>query len=197
MARGMLDTGTMLRSVLAVALVAATGAAANAGTYLGLGIGTAPDMSATTTTTGSEAQTVSASGRSGKLLVGYRFGRLSIEGSAARYGMFMNSYQADGTQLAAALKYSFPLGDNFDAFLRGGLQRTSVSPQLQAANAAYAADGTGWLIGGGFEYRLNAVVAGGSLFVDYEHADTTMTNNEMTQFDTTTGVWMAGVTLSL
>jgi hypothetical protein len=41
------------------------------------------------------------------------------------------------------------------------------------------------------------VIAGGSLFVDYEHASTSFTNNEMRTYDASSGVWMAGVTLSL
>jgi hypothetical protein len=186
----------MLRPLLAISLVAASGAAASAGTYLGLGLGTAASMSSTTTNA-PEAQTVQGNGRSGKLMLGMRFGRLSIEGAAARYGMFMNGYGADNTQLSAALKYSFPLGDNFEAFLRGGLEHSSIGLQMQTATQPYDASGNGWLLGGGFEYRLNAVVAGGSVFVDYEHTDTSMSNNSAETFDQTTGIWMAGVTLSL
>jgi len=53
----------------------------------------------------------------------FRFGRLSIEGAAGRYGLLIDQYNyaADGTQLSAALKYAFPLGDNFEAFGRGGM----------------------------------------------------------------------------
>jgi len=139
-----------------------------------------------------------ATGRSGKLLLGFKFGRLSIEGTAGRYSLFVDklAYAADATQLAAALKYSFPLGDNFEAFLRGGLEHTSMTT-VEASHDGDSADGNGWLLGGGFEYRLNAVIAGGSLFVDYEHVDTKLTTNEMRSFDASSGVWMAGVTLSL
>jgi hypothetical protein len=184
----------MLRSVLAFALVAATGAAASAGTYLGLGIGTAPGLSSS----GDTMMPLQGNGRSGKLLLGMRFGRLSVEGAAGRYGLFMSqySYPADGTQLTAALKYSFPLGDNFEAFVRGGLEHTSLVTQ-QSVHDADSADGNGWLLGGGFEYRLNALVAGASLFVDYEHVSTSLTNNSMGKFDVSSGVWMLGVTLSL
>jgi hypothetical protein len=184
----------MLRTVLALTLVAASGVAASAGTYLCLGIGTAPSLSS-----GEQFGPAAGSGRSGKLLLGMRFGRLSVEGAAGRYSLFMDKsygYPADGTQLAAALKYSFPLGDNFEAFARGGLQHTSVTT-VEASHDGDSADGNGWLLGGGFEYRLNAVIAGGSLFVDYEHVSTTLTNNEMRSYDTSSGVWMAGVTLSL
>ena len=190
MARCMLRNRPMLRPVLAIALVAASSAVASANTYLGLGIGTAPSANG-------NSQTVEGNGRSGKLMLGMRFGRLSIEGTAARYGMFMNTYAADDTQLAAALKYSFPLGENFEAFVRGGLQHTSISCQNPDAGMAYDASGNGWLLGGGFEYRLNAVIAGGSVFVDYEHADATLHNGNMATFDESSGVWMAGVTLSL
>ncbi|MGE5184417.1 MAG: outer membrane beta-barrel protein [Acidobacteriota bacterium] len=179
--------------MLALALVAASSAAASAGTYLGLGIGTAPDISSN-----DQMMTVQGNGRSGKLLLGMRFGRLSVEGAAARAGAFVSpyGYAADSTQLSAALKYSFPLGDNFEAFLRGGLEHTSLSIN-QSVHSADDASGNGWLLGGGFEYRLNALIAGGSLFVDYEHVQTNLTNNENTQFETSSGIWMAGVTLSL
>jgi len=194
MARGVLLLARMLRSVLAVALVAVTGTVASAGTYLGLGIGTSPSMSSN-----DAMMPVQGNGdRSGKLLVGYRFGRLSIEGAASRAGVLVSQYdyQSDATVLSAAAKYSFPLGDNFEAFLRGGLVHESFST-VEAAHDGDSASGNGWLIGGGFEYRLNAVIAGGSLFVDYEHTSLSLTNNDMTQFDASSGVWMAGVTLSL
>ncbi len=186
----------MLRPVLAIALLAAAGAPAAAETYLGLGLGTSADMSSTTTNAPSP-QTVQGNGRSGKLLLGIRFGRLSIEGAAMRYGMYMDQYGADNTQLSAALKYSFPLGDSFEAFVRGGLVHDSIDIQYQMAQTGWNASGNGWLLGGGFEYRLNALVTGASLFVDYEHTSTGMTNGNADTFDQTTGVWMAGVTLSL
>lgn len=190
----MLTNGPMLRSVLALALVAAAGSVASAGTYLGLGIGTSPSMSTSDT-----MMPLQGNGdRSGKLLLGYRFGRLSVEGAAGRYGVMVDryDYQADATVLSGSLKYSFPLGDNFEAFLRGGLVHESFNT-VESIHDGDSADGNGWLLGGGFEYRINAALAGASVFVDYEHTSLGLTNKEMTQYDASSGVWMAGVTLSL
>jgi len=191
-ARRVLDTATMLRSVLALAVVAATGSAASAGVYLGLGIGTALDESS------SKTMPVQGNGRSGKLIAGYRFGRLSVEAGAARSGVLVDqlTYPGSSTQLSAALKYSLPLGDNFEVFGRGGLEHTWLNLD-DASHNADNADGTGWLLGAGFEYRISGVLAGGSVFVDYEHVDTSFANNDMTKFGTSSGVFMAGVTLSL
>jgi opacity protein-like surface antigen len=182
----------MLRSVLAVAVVAATGSAASAGVYLGLGIGTALDESS------SQTMPVQGNGRGGKLIGGYRFGRLSVEAAASRAGVFVDQYTYPGssTQLSAALKYSYPLGDNFEVFGRGGIEHTWLNLD-DAVHSADNADGTGWLLGAGVEYRVSAVLAGGSIFVDYEHVDTSFSNNEMAKFGTSSGVFMAGVTLSL
>jgi hypothetical protein len=183
----------MLRSALVVAVLAATGAVASADTYLGLGIGTAQSVS-----TDNQVMALQGDGRSGKLLGGLRFGRLAVEGAAGRFGMVVNPYGYTGaaTQLSVALKYSLPLGDNFEAFGRGGLQHTSIGLD-EAVHSADDASGNGWLLGGGFEYRLNALIAGGSIFVDYEHASTAMTNNDMVQFHTSSGVWMLGAMLAL
>jgi hypothetical protein len=192
-----LDPRTMLRSVLAVAVVAATGSAASAGVYLGLGIGTAADMSANTTNA-PEAQTVQGNGRSGKLMVGYRFPYgISVEATGTRYGMFMDGYPADGTQLALAGKYSYSLGQGFELFGRLGLQHTSIGVTTQNPTNPYDGDGTGWLMGLGAEYRFKAILAGCSVFVDYEHVWTSIKNNSMETFDENSGVFMAGVTLSL
>lgn len=193
MARGVLFIATMLRCALALTFVAAATASASAETYLGLGIGTAPDVS-----TSNSTMPIQGNGRSGKLLFGLRFGRLSVEAAASRAGAFVSpyGYSADATQLSAALKYSFPLGNNFEFFGRGGLEHTSLS-LTEDIHSADDSSGNGWLLGAGFEYRLNALIAGGSLFVDYEHVQTGLTNNNSMQYDATSSVWMAGVTLSL
>jgi hypothetical protein len=175
-----------MRALLFVALLSST---ASAGTYLGLGIGTAPSMSVSNST---QDTTEASNGRSGKLLVGFRLGRLSIEGAGGRYGMFLNHLDSTSTMLSAALKFSLPLGNNFEVFGRGGLERTWLS-----SNSPYDANGNGYLLGAGLEYRLDLAVVGGSVFVDYERTSTSLTNNEMAKFDSVTGVWSAGVTLSL
>ena len=179
-----------MRTLLAVALVAASASAASAGTYLGLGIGTAASPG------GDMTQTSSDGNRSGRVMLGMRFGQLSIEGAGSRFGLFRGSSPYQGTTLAAALKYSLPLGDSFDAYGRGGLQRTWLSTD-NTGIADWA--GNGWLLGGGFEYHLNLAATAASVFVDYEHTDTTLMNQTdmKTQKDETIGLWTLGVTLSI
>ncbi len=177
--------------LLAVALVAASASAASAGTYLGLGIGTAASP-------GGDVAAMSSDGnRSGRLILGTRFGRLSIEGAASRYSLFNRSLAIpyDGTMLAGALKYSLPLGNNFELFGRGGVQRTWLTTDAQAREWS----GNGWLLGAGFEYRLNLGLTGASLFVDYEHSSSTLeTSSQMSlKQDATIGLWTAGVTLAI
>jgi hypothetical protein len=179
-----------MRTLLALAFVAATASAASAGTYLGLGLGTAANMG-TTSDSGVMAQ---GNGRSGRLMLGMGFGRLAIEGAASRYSLFLNSSPFDSTQLSASLKYSLPLGDNFEVFGRAGLERSYLTT---TAAQSFNASGDGYLLGAGFEYKLNLGVAGGSVFVDYERASTSFVNDAMTKYDTTAGMWTAGVTLAL
>ena len=182
-----------MRSLLAVALVAASATAASANTYLGLGIGTAASPG------GDMGMSSSDGNRSGRLMLGTRFGHLSLEGAGSRYGLLHVSgtspYQ--GTMLAGALKYSLPLGNNFELFARGGLERTWLTHESSAGNA-YDWSGNGWLVGAGFEYRLNLGVTAASIFVDYEHSDTTLTTPAvMRARDATIGLWTAGVTLAI
>lgn len=180
--------GPTMRPLLAVVLVAASASAASAGPYLGLGIGTAASPSG-------EIPNASQDGnRTGRLMVGMRFGNLSIEGAGCRYGMFTGSYPYQGTQLAAVLKYSLPLGNDFDAFGRGGIQRTWLSTDTVLSDYA----GNGWLLGAGFEYHLKVAGTGASIFVDYQHTDTNLINQQnMSTKDETFGMWTLGATVSL
>lgn len=178
-----------MRSLLAVALVAASASAASAGTYLGLGIGTAASPG------GDMPMATSDGNRTGRVILGMRFGRLSVEGNGERFGMFSHTnWQYQGTMLAAALKYSLPLGDSFELFGRAGLERTWLN-----TNVAPDLAGNGWLLGAGFEYRLNLAATDASVFVDYQHTDTTLVNqtNMKTQQDETIGIWTAGITVSI
>src|SRR5689334_9518134 len=112
-----------MRSLLALALVAATPVVASAGTSLGIVVGTndSGDIA-------DDADSMSTDGNhAGRLLAGLKFGQLAIEGSATRYTMPFASRSTEDTSLAAQLKYSLPLGNNFEAFGRGGLQRTYLS----------------------------------------------------------------------
>jgi hypothetical protein len=182
-----------MRTLAAVALVAASATAASAEAYLGLGIGT-------TASVGGDMTSFQGDGsRSGRLILGSRFGRFSVEGNGTRFGLIGNSvaYQAD--QLAAALKYSFPLGNNFEVFGRGGLERTWLSTDaMTRQNFA----GNGYLLGAGFEYRLDLAVAAGSIFVDYTRTATGFSGDSadasrMPTLDGTASMWTLGLTLSI
>lgn len=187
MARRMLIPRPM-RSLLAVALVAASASAASAGTYLGLGIGTSASGHV-----GNDASSQGDDGnRTEKVLLGFRFGNLSIEGAAMRFTQDYRNESHDGTSLSAALKYSLPLGNGFEVFGRGGLQRTDLSGMSTDLT------GEGWLLGGGVEYRMNLGVTGASLFVDYTHNSTSFQPDpHQPSIDESAAMWMAGATLAL
>lgn len=182
-----------MRSLLAAALVAAAASTASAGPYLGLGIGTAASGHV-----GNDASSQMDDGnRSGKFIAGYRIGKVSIgtvsvEGSATRFSQMYRNAANDGTSLAVAAKYSVPLGNNFEAFGRAGLQRSSLSTALGDLS------GNGWLLSAGFEYRIEGVLSGASLFVDYTHNQATYDSGPHTPaLDSSASMWMAGATLSL
>lgn len=178
-----------MRSLLAVALVAAAAATASAGPYLGLGIGTAASPS------GEIPMGANNGNRTGRLLGGMQWGHFSIEGEAARFGMYAGSAPYDGTMLAAAAKYSLPLGDQFEAFGRAGLQRSWLSTDTTAPDYV----GNGWLLGAGFEYRLTVAGTGASVFVDYQRTGVGLLNqnNMKTIRDEGFGLWTLGATVSL
>ncbi len=176
----------MNRLSMAAVIVAAMGQVASAGTYLGLGIGTAANASA-------DNVMMDGDGRSGRLMLGYRFSRIAVEGSGTRYDLFVGSAPYQATQLAAGLKVGFPLGNNFELMGRGGVQRTSLS---MTGSQGADADGTGYYLGGGIEYRLNLGLTGASLFVDYQRSSTDFDNGSR-QYEGIASMWTLGATLSL
>jgi hypothetical protein len=194
----MLGSTPMMRAALAVALLAATSSAATAGTYVGIGLGT--------NAASESSDRLVEDGRSGRLILGYRFrpmqfgGALSIEGSFDRYGLGLVDRTSivgmDANQLSAAVKFNMPLADHFEAFGRLGLQHTSAS----AANPIYDTSGGGFLIGAGMEYRFNpGVGSGASLTVDYQLNKTTLSGDRF-QGESAFGVverqWTLGVALA-
>ena len=151
-----------MRTVLAAALIAASASTASAGAYIGLGIGTGAASSGDTG--------LDADGRSGHLLLGYRFGpkigpgTIAIEGLASRYDMVRSDlHQYTGTTLAVAGRYNFPLGNNFEIFGRLGVQHTQVEPKLYTEPFS----GTGVIFGPGVEYRIPLGSVTLSFFIDY------------------------------
>lgn len=167
------------------ALVTASASIASAGGYVGLGIGTPVATSGDTQ--------LQENGRSGRLQLGFSFGRLAVEGLIGRADLAAAGSPVTFTSLGVAGKYNVPLQDKFEVFGRLGWQHTI----LEDANAT-SYSGNGVLVGAGFEYKVNLGVAGGSLFVDYtiERADLTNASDPNT-YGITARVWTLGATLSL
>ena len=155
----------MKRACLGVALVMATAGTSAAGTYVGLGIGTAPAFS-------EQRGQLESDSRSGRVLVGMRFGNVSVEGAVSGYDLAIQSdsgvVQPYGNlyTASAALKLSLPLGNNFEAFGRAGVHHTWIS----ADESELDVSGNGLLIGAGIEYRLNLLIGQGSIFMDYQYS---------------------------
>ena len=176
----------MSRTVLALVLVAATATTASAGAYVGLGIGTGPATSG--------AVPVEPDGRSGRLMLGFGFGRLAIEGLGSRYDMVRSDgHEYTGTTLALAGRINFPIGDNFELFGRVGVQHTSLDPKLYMEPYS----GTGFLVAPGVDYRIPLGLTSLAVFIDYTIQHAAMG----TQYGTgtlgmTSRVWTLGATLS-
>lgn len=173
----------------AVVLIAMSGVA-NAGGYLGAGIGNAPTID---TQLAHEPQ-----GRSARLLVGYRLplkiGSASIEGAYGGYGLRgSGGGTLDGRELSASGKYNYPLGSNFEVFGRIGFQRTDLTSQK---DAMYDLSGNGILIGAGLEYRVDLGAVSGSLWLDYTHRGATL-EGERNSTEYSARMWTLGLTVGL
>jgi Outer membrane protein beta-barrel domain len=186
----------MKRAGLAVVTLAALTGSASAGTYLGLGIGTSPAVS-------EQTDRLESGSRSGKLLLGTRFGNVAVEGSLGGFDMliadqagtlktFGSTYQA-----AIAGKLSVPLGNNFEAFGRAGIHHTWIDTDVDAN----AVSGNGLLLGAGIEYRLNLIVGQGSIFMDYQYSRATLEGTDKfvgnKAFDSSYRMWTLGLTVGL
>lgn len=183
----------MMRLGLAVVTLASLTSVASAGTYIGVGVGSESSGGAERPD-GSDAGTMDGYGRSGRLMVGSRFSKLSIEGQASRFGVTFDSSEYEATQIAAALKLSIPLGNNFEFFAKGGLERTWLN---NGPTEMHDAAGNGLLLGAGFEYRLSLGVTAASIFVDYQRASSGFENDYMLTWDGVTSMWTLGATVSL
>lgn len=180
----------MKRLALAATLLAASTGVASAGSYLGIGIGTAP-------TTHSDDTTLGNDGRSGRLILGQSFSRLAIEGSYQGFTVAdMAGLTYDTRQLGVAAKLNFPLQDRFEAYGRFGLQRTWVSANQDRGDSA---SGDGYLVGGGIEYKVNLGIGGGSLWMDYSYNKAGLVHDDAmsTKSDLTSRMWMLGVSVGI
>jgi hypothetical protein len=190
----------MKRAVLAASLLVAMAGTASAGTYLGLGIGTIPAVS-------EDTDRIDADSRALKGLVGMRWGQWSIEGSIGGNTLMrdrQSNLEADKPvfvpygdfyNLGLAAKFNLPLGSNFEAFGRLGLNHLVV----RGENPENDVSGNGLMFGAGFEYRLNLGVGGGSIFVDYMVNRASMESETRPGLatDLTTRTWMLGLTLGI
>jgi len=87
---------------------------------------------------------------------------------------------------------SLPLGDNFEAFGRAGIERSWLD---QPPGDGFDLSGNGFLVGAGFEYKLDALIHhAASVFVDYNIHRVEM---ESVRFPVsqTTGSWGLGATI--
>lgn len=184
-----------MRLALGAVILASLTSVASAGTYVGLGIGSDASGSGEYTD-GRPMGDVNGYGRSGRLMVGTRISKLSLEAQGSRYDLSLPIDPVmEATQLGAALKLSLPLGSNFEIFGKGGIQRTWLSSQTSEQRDAA---GNGWLFGAGFEYRLNLGVTSASVFVDYQRSSTGFTQgSNMLTYDGVMSMWTLGATVGL
>ena len=177
----------MKTALLVATSLMAISSTASAGGYLGLALGTEPASN------DELSDIATPSGRSLRGLGGIRFGNVSIEGAVNGFGVLTGRGEQTVYQASAALKLSLPLGNNFEGFGRAGLERTWLSLD----DSRYDLSGDGFLIGGGFELRLNAILANASIFVDYTVHRATLEDGRSNELDATTGIWGLGFTVGI
>jgi hypothetical protein len=177
----------MKRALLvASGLLAISVTTASAGGYLGLGLGAQPGVN------DELARVAAPIGRSLRGLAGVRFGNVSIEAALNGFGVIAGGGDQNVYQLSGALKLSLPLGNNFEGFGRAGLERT----WLNVGDDRYNLTGDGFVVGGGFEYRLNAIVSNASIFVDYNVHHATLSYSTGT-VASTPRIWGLGFTVGI
>ena len=181
-----MKNGLLVATGLATGLLAVAPRTASAGGYLGLALGSEPGVN------DNMERIAQPLGRSLRGLVGIRFGNLSIEGALNGFSVVAANVDRNVYQASAALKLSIPLGNDFEAFGRAGLERT----WLNYDDERYDRTGDGFQVGAGFEYRLNAILANASLFIDYTVHRTTLENTRE-KVDATSRIWGLGFTVGI
>jgi hypothetical protein len=178
----------MVKCLAPIVIVAALAGTASAGTYVGLGIGK-PSVS----DAGNDE--FAASGRSHRVMLGVRFGRVSVEGAYTGYDLApdVGGGVVDSRSLSAALKLSLPLGNNFEVFGRGGVLHTWIG----GSDTSMSRSGNGYTFSGGFEYGLDLGLARAALFVDYTRDMVELSGESMQTFDQTASVWTLGFAVFL
>ena len=180
-----------MKTALVVAGCLAISSTASAGGYLGVALGTQPGIN--DDFVGGEGQPI---GRSLRGLIGARFSNLSLEGALNGFTVLTNNFgEKTAYQLSGALKLNLPLGNGFEAFARAGLERTWLN-QSSAQNMAVDLTGDGYLVGAGFEYRLDAVIANASIFVDYNVHHASLESPRI-NVDDTERIWGLGILVGI
>lgn len=189
----MLGSPPMKRAALSIALVAATSSIASAGGYVGIGVGT-------NALSDSEDRLVE-DGRSARVFGGYRFrpmrfGSFAVEAGISGYGIGLKDrtsvVEMDAYQLSLAARFDVPLGSNFDAFGRLGIQHTTAG----AENPIYDTSGNGFLVGAGLAYRFDARVGkGAAVSIDYQINKVDLEGERLTT-SVTERQWTLGLALS-
>ena len=134
--------------LFALAALVAGASPALAGSYVSLGIGGEPALQ------GDLAVAASGeSGGNGRLALGQRLGRLAVEASLSRFAVPGDDAVAAGIHARLA----FPLGGNVAAYGRLGLERLWLG---DSPMTTVSGDASGYVGGGGLEYRLSAPLLG-------------------------------------
>ena len=176
----------MKTALLVAASLMAVTTSASAGTYLGLALGTEPGIN------DALGESATPHGRSLRALGGIRIARLSIEAALNTFGVATGFGDKDVYQLSASGKLNLPLSDGFEVFGRGGLERT----WLNVGDDRYNLAGNGFLVGAGFEYRLDLGVTSASIFVDYTIHRATLEDTRH-DLDATSRIWGLGFTVGI
>lgn len=177
---------TIASVLLAVAITGTAGATvAYAGPYLGLGVGTSPDLRG-------EMQGFSAASRSGRLTLGQRFSILSVEGAVGGYQLANPAdVKYDSISVSGGGRLSLTLEGPLAVFARAGVERTwlraDVMPDYQG-NGVYG--------GIGAELSLALPLGETSIWVDYSRHRATLHSGDA-ELDTEHGLWTAGLSVGL
>jgi hypothetical protein len=176
----------MKRALLVATGLLAISSTASAGGYLGLGLGTTPGVNDEMATTATPV------GRSLRGLGGIQIGQFAVEGALNGFGVVTNRGDHTVYQASVAAKLNLPLGNHFEGFGRAGLERTWLNLDDDRYNFA----GDGFLVGAGFEYRLDLGLHNASIFVDYtvHHASLENTRGKV---DETSRIWALGFTVGI
>ena len=164
--------------------------------FVGLGVGTGPQIDGSTKASGPE--NFESSARTKRLELGYSIpvftGHLAIEGAYTGLSMYLDgpNHAFDSTRLLwLAGRYNHPLGNGFEIFGRLGVQNT----KLDDNNTAHFS-GTGPVLGAGAEYHLPwKLGVDASVWIDLNYAKETLTTTGHPDVDASDDIATLGVSV--